>query len=447
MQDTDTNDLAELWALVVALRGVSSTKLKVNLIADRIKDNVRLRSLLRNVYHPYIQYNLTSGAVEKSKVATVAHDMEMGPMLRRLFTRRVTGHLAIAQWKGLLERLEQPELQEAANLCLDKDLKCRVGVALLNAAFEIHEVPLVPVFSVALGEPLKQSVLDFENEEWLASRKLDGVRCIAILLGESCQLLSRKGIPITNFQQIEKSLLRVFEPYTSEGVVIDGELSILNDDGVDDFQGVMKVLRTKYKTGSAHERVRFNAFDFLTLEAFEAGKTSRILSKRLADLKSQMDAMPSNWVKCISQIPVKSQDHFDGLIRSAMNRGWEGIIVRKNAPYQGKRSTDIRKVKKKGDGEFIVKSIVKGKMGIVEAGKEIQVPAMAAVVIEYKDNEVKVGSGWSVEERRAFIADPSLIIGKVITVEFMEESVDSKTKTVSLRHPVVKVIHGNDRTL
>lgn len=446
MQDTDTNDLIELWALVTALRGVSSTKLKVSLIADRIRDNIRLRSLLRNVYHPYVQYNLTSATVAKSKVEAMEHDMEMGPMLRRLHTRKVTGNLAIRQWKGLLDRLEQPELKEAANLCLDKDLKCRVGVALLNAAFELHEVPLVPVFSVALGEPLKLSTLDFQNEEWLASRKLDGVRCIAILSGDSCSMLSRKGIPITNFPHIEKALLSIFKDCCSEGVVLDGELSITDENGNDDFTGVMKVLRTKHRMGGVTEHVRYHLFDMLTLEAFEAGKTSRTLSTRLKLMRGYLTST-SGHVKVISQIPVKSQDHFDGLIRSAMNRGWEGVIVRKDAPYVGKRSTDIRKVKKKGDGEFIVKNIVKGKMGIVEAGKEIQVPAMAAVIIEYKGNEVKVGSGWSVEERRAFIADPSLIVGKLITVEFMEESVDSKTKTVSLRHPVVKVIHGHSRTL
>jgi DNA ligase-1 len=64
--------------------------------------------------------------------------------------------------------------------------------------------------------------------------------------------------------------------------------------------------------------------------------------------------------------------------------------------------------------------------------------------------EVSVGSGFSMEQRRAFKADPSLIVGKVITVSYLEETTPSATSsagTPSLRFPLLKAVHGSKRTV
>ena len=442
----DTVDtLTSLWSLTIALRSISSSNDKVAFLADRLKNDIPLRSLLRKMYHPYIHYHLKSATVKNSRFPAIPTDLEIGQILRRLQLRKISsGQEAIGVWKGLLERVKQPELQAAANLCLDKDLKSRVGVKLINRAFELNEIPLIPEFSVALGEKLPDSNLDFENEVWYASRKLDGVRCIAILEGDSVALLSREGIPIDNFPHIEIALTRMFCEFAKEGLVLDGELSIERD-GVDDFQGVMKVLRSKKNPDVSN--VCFNCFDMLTLEAFTEGRTSTLFSERLSMLHRAYHTKPrlGSWkVKLVPQLAIRSQDHFDIKLRDALNSGWEGLILRKDAPYKGKRSKDIYKVKKKGDAEFKVLGTINGTMSIVIDGKEVEVPAMSAVTISYKGNTVKVGSGWSVKERRRFYAHPNQIIGKIITVEFMEESMDSKTGLPSLRHPVVKVIHDGD---
>jgi DNA ligase-1 len=326
----------------------------------------------------------------------------------------------------------------AANLCLDKDLKSRVGVALINRALAALDAPLIQEFSVALGEPLKDDKIDFVGEEWHASRKLDGVRCIAIVTEGSVNLLSRKGIPFENFPHIEKALAECCAPLAEEGVVIDGELSI-EIDGKDDFAGVMAVLRTKRKVDTT--KVSLHCFDLLTLEAFTAGKTSRKLTRRWDDLRQILRQNDTPFLKLVPQLKVKSQDHFDTLIRSALRKGWEGVIARKDDAYIGKRSDHIRKIKKKDSGEFIVTGIATGVMGIVVDGKEVEVSAMTAAFVEHKGTKVRIGSGWSVQERQEFFKDPDAIIGRLITVEFMEESKDSKTGLVSLRHPVVKDIH------
>jgi DNA ligase-1 len=54
---------------------------------------------------------------------------------------------------------------------------------------------------------------------------------------------------------------------------------------------------------------------------------------------------------------------------------------------------------------------------------------------------VDVGSGFSMEERMLFKADPSLIIGKTITLKYFQESQDENGK-LSLRFPTYKGIRN-----
>ena len=51
---------------------------------------------------------------------------------------------------------------------------------------------------------------------------------------------------------------------------------------------------------------------------------------------------------------------------NAESMGWEGVMLRKDAPYKGKRSNDILKVKKMHDEEYIVKDIEYGPFRIVD---------------------------------------------------------------------------------
>jgi DNA ligase-1 len=58
-------------------------------------------------------------------------------------------------------------------------------------------------------------------------------------------------------------------------------------------------------------------------------------------------------------------------------------------------------------------------------------------------NEVAVGSGFTMEQRRAFKEKPDLIVGKVVTVQYFEETATEGAP--SLRFPLLKIIHGDKR--
>jgi DNA ligase-1 len=71
---------------------------------------------------------------------------------------------------------------------------------------------------------------------------------------------------------------------------------------------------------------------------------------------------------------------------------------------------------------------------------------LGRVNVEYKGGLCGVGSGFTLEQRRQFIDNPDDIVGKIIEVQFFEESKDEKTGQPSLRFPVFKGIR-DDKTV
>jgi len=112
--------------------------------------------------------------------------------------------------------------------------------------------------------------------------------------------------------------------------------------------------------------------------------------------------------------------------------------------YKGKRSNDILKVKKFHDEEYVVVGLDFGNHRIIENGEEVKQSLLSQVFIEHKGNRVAVGSGFSKEQRKYYKENPAELVGKTITVQYFEETINDEG-IPSLRFPVVKHIYENGR--
>ena len=128
----------------------------------------------------------------------------------------------------------------------------------------------------------------------------------------------------------------------------------------------------------------------------------------------------------------------------AAEKGWEGFMLRKNTGYEGKRTKNLVKVKKFFDDEYKVIDFDIDDHEVVINGRSETVPMLSQVWIEHKGHKVKVGSGWTHEQRLQYI-DGS-IVGKIITVQYFEET-KNQEGGISLRFPTVKHVHGSKREL
>jgi DNA ligase-1 len=156
------------------------------------------------------------------------------------------------------------------------------------------------------------------------------------------------------------------------------------------------------------------------------------------------------YFKALEMETITSEEQAVEKLNEAVENGWEGYMIRKaDAPYEGKRTRALLKMKKMHDEEYTVKSIETGPFRMIDksTGLEKTIETLTNIIIDHKGNDVSVGSGFSLEERSRYYENPNLIIGKEITVQYFEKSKD-KDGIESLRFPVVKhVFESGKRTV
>ena len=245
------------------MRATSSSTDKVQIIKEA---SPFVHKALEYTYNPFKQFYVTSKTCIKNSHLKERHSLDLFEVLDKLMNREVTGHDAIKLVNGLED--------ESIYKIIDKNLDIRAGDKVINKA-----VPnLIPTFSVALAKEY-DGKCDWQNDTWWASRKLDGVRCLAVVnyKGE-CTLYSRMGKELTTLNKVKEAI----EATGIINTVFDGELCLIDENGNEDFQGVMKQLRRK---DHQIENPAYMIFDMIHKPNFDNQKGGPILSERLAALR------------------------------------------------------------------------------------------------------------------------------------------------------------------
>jgi DNA ligase-1 len=225
--------------------------------------------------------------------------------------------------------------------------------------------------------------------------------------------------------------------------VFDGEICLLDEEGNEDFQGVMKELRRK---DHQIENPTFMIFDMIHRIDFNRGKSEdgSILSERLHTLRTWLGPRyeTKETLRYLGQYAITDERHFDKWGQMAKDNNWEGFMLRKDTEYEGKRSKNLLKVKSFYDAEYEVLGWDIDTHEVVRDGKSVSMTMLSQVWINHKGYIVKVGSGFSQDQRLQYM-DGS-IVGKIITVQYFEET-KNQDGGISLRFPTVKIIHGEKR--
>jgi len=428
--------LKELQEFVNKMKSTSSL-LEKKVIIDSVKDNKFITRSLNYTYDPYKKYYVTSKNCKKNSAITgtidIWHEEDLFYNLDMLNDRIATGHEAIRIVNTMTDAF--PEYKELIHYIIDRNLELRASDSVINKV-----IPgLIPTFDVALATKYEEKFCDFENERWLSSRKLDGVRCIIRKEDDKVTAYSRQGNEFTTLQKVIEDVSLIPGDF-----VMDGEICMMDEEGNEDFQGIMKQIKRKNHT---MDNPKYVIFDYLSLKEFDAKESDMKLSERIKELKGVIhhDGYYDS-LSVLDQVYVKDIEHLNDMIAEADKAGYEGIMLRKNIGYQGKRTKNLLKCKKFFDAEYIVESMDFQNHRVIREGKEISIPMMAQVYIVHKGNEVAVGSGWNQEQRIRYEANPEQLIGKTITVQYFEET-KNQEGGISLRFPTVKHVFENGRNV
>jgi len=431
-------NLESLQTFLDEMNESSSGNHKIAVIRKH-NENEFLKKVFHYTYNHFKKYGVHTKVLKKnsSLVASDNFYEDVFQLLDDLAENNLTGHAAIQAVNAFVNQLPKDQ-QKLIHYILDRDL--RMGAS-LTSVLKVHP-NIVPIFKVTLAHPYSPSRVNFETEEWYGSRKLDGVRCICRKEGNSVTFYSRNGKEFETLGNIAEEVKKI-----PGNFVLDGEVCMVDENGAEDFQGIMKEFRRKNHT---IKNPKFLVFDCLTIEEFDNHKGKVKLSERL--LRNPIEYIkptPEGWYEfntlaLVDQVLIKTEDQFTEMVKDAELNGYEGIMVRKNISYEGKRSHNLLKVKKFHDDEYTVLDCVNGNIRWTENGQQIERECLSSIIIEHKGCKVSVGSGFSKEQREYYLNRHDELIGKTVTIQYFEESTNLNGG-YSLRFPVVKHIYNNGR--
>jgi DNA ligase-1 len=174
--------------------------------------------------------------------------------------------------------------------------------------------------------------------------KLDGVRCLANARG----LWSRTGRRIASCRHIEEVLQPFFASHPD--ALLDGEL--YTHAFRDDLNAIISLVNTRKPDLTTRDRCE----SLIEFHAFDIPSDPGIFSTRRAALASSLrTTVPlDNAVRLVATTRVEHRDHLDDLFLAYRAAGYEGQMIRLDAPYAPTRSARLLKRKPFEDAEFAV---------------------------------------------------------------------------------------------
>ena len=430
------------------VKGTASTTEKLQLLKDNMSP--LLKQIFKDTYDDVNYYVRKFPETGECGLWTIDdHYENWHQLLTDLSNKVFTGNDAIEHILQVYNMFARQDQEVLRNILLQN---LKIGVSRDN--FQ-KVAPVFDVYEVSLAEQLADTKgVDPVDGTYFASRKLDGVRCVAFInnyydeqgiFRQDVEFRSRQNKVFTTLGKLKDPVKHMVSTLSGEKLlgewVLDGEICILDENGDEHFDWVMKEITRKNHT---IENPCYNVFDMLMREEFDMKQESPRFGIRLMSLQELYKQHPSDSIRVLKQERLMCQDDFDRWSGYVAEGHWEGFMLRKDVSYQRGRNKDLLKVKKFKDAEYIVEGTMNSKITYNENGHK-EFDACRALLITHKGNTVQVGSGLSKEQRLRWFEHPEEIIGKTITVQYFEETKDSKTGEYSLRFPVLKCVYENGR--
>ena len=213
-------------------------------------------------------------------------------------------------------------------------------------------------------------------EDGYTQPKLDGIRCIVDRHG----MHTRGGKPINSCPHIWESLKPIID--ANPNIVLDGEL--YNHELKANFEKIVSLVRKvkcrPEEIAESAELVEYHIYDMYdhndTDKLFTdrskwlaeniTGNTTVLVNNDITDRSAEIDRLRGEYNKTGNMIVLVNTDiadssaEIDRLYGEYTEAGYEGQMVRQNAPYQCKRSKSLLKRKEFITEEFDVVDVVEG---------------------------------------------------------------------------------------
>lgn len=382
-------------------------------ILERERDNELLKEVFEAALNPYKSYNIRKIPDYTPAAPMAAMGITLGVALDRLDTfrnREVTGHAAIAYLRETLELLSEDNAW-VFSLVVQKDLDCGVQESTVNKVWK----GLIPTYPCLLATGFSEKAMEHIRFPAYSQLKSDGMRANIFCHKGAVTIRGRSGKEIDLLGALDEEVKLLCAGKDSEGIVIDGELLMAEDDGsiMPRKKGNGLLNKAIKGTISPEEaaRARVRVWDVISLNGFEAGRERTEYHARYKKVTELVKG--STVIEVIETREVNSIEEATAHFEEMLSRGEEGTILKNRKHiWEDKRSKCLVKMKAERDVDLVVVDWQEG-TGKYEG-------MMGALLCRSSDGkvEVSVGSGYTDEERRTFTREA--MVGKVVTVLYNE---------------------------
>ena len=384
-----------------------------------------LKEVLEYTYDTHRKYKIDEGKYNKVSVftgekqpLTVEYWNKFKSLLDKLSEMKSAKDDVVCFVKSGIQNCEESKFLEQV---LFKDLRLGMNIKKFQQVW--------PTFLV---EPQVQLAQKFEGVKYpysMYSRKLDGLRCYYLDgIPVSRTNKAHKPAPLSHItKQLNEQLL------TCKDWVFDGEIIYLNPDGTEDFTKAISLARSDNRTKDC-DNLYFCIFDIIRKENFINKIPDVPFKDAYTRLKATLGIIEEkrDWfTTTLPNVVILKQVEESGLAELQENRfkyGYEGIMIRNgDSPYEYKRSGNIRKIKEMQDTEV--------KLLDMEEGTGKFEGTLGAFIADYNGFPLKIGSGFSDEQREEYWNNKDKYIGQYVKVKYFEKTTNQQGGE-SLRFPI-----------
>lgn len=408
---------------IITLQKLNGANAKQKFIQDHSSDEW-FKRFLYYALDPVLTYNLSEKTLrglirshpdENAKLVFFNNVFDCCEYLSRL---RGIDDATLRQVQLLLCNIPNNDERELAVKLLSKTLRLGVTAKTVNKV-----IPgLIPEWEVQQAYPIDKYPISQGTEFWL-TQKLNGARA-TFYHGE---LLARSGVPYRGVEHITRKLIWFEEC----GYVLDGELTLKDKGELSDneaFRVATGILNSDDENKTA---ICYTIFDLVPIQDFESANPKLNYKERRFIMESMKDNLNTEYTQLL---PVlyhgKDQGKIDEFLEQMVAEDKEGLMLNTNCPYRRTRHRGILKIKRFYTMDLPIIGYEEG-TGRLEG-------MLGAFVLSYNGNEVKVGSGFTDEQRVDFWNNRDDIVseGCLCEVKYKEVSSDKNTGLESLQFPV-----------
>ncbi len=384
-----------------------------------------LKEILAYTYDTNKKYKIDEGKYNKiSSNSTPCNELTLDvwnqfkTILDKLAEKRSAKDTEVELIKALIEANQEATFLK---MVLFKDLRLNMNIKKIQKVWpEFLNAPQVQLANSFKGN-------SFSNNYY--SRKLDGVRCYYLdKVPMSRNNKPHKAAPLSHITEQLENILDQFNDW-----VLDGEIIYLNSDGTEDFKKAISLARSDERNVLC-SNLYFVIFDMIPKTEFISKQAYKPFEQEYDTMKTLLKATQERVSWYLTESPnllIIKQVGDEGLKDLQMNRfqyNWEGLMLRDgDACYEYKRSNKLLKLKQMQDTEVELVGMEEGH------GKHENL--LGAFITNYKGYSLKIGSGFSDEQRAHYWQNKETYIGKTVKVKYFEETVNQQGGE-SLRFPV-----------